>query len=718
MGRHLPILAALLLLGSAQAYYVPGTYPQEFKVGDVLQAHVNTLTSFDTELPYQYYKLPFCKPAEGVKRIANTANPGTILEGIRIENSPYNFTMKEKQTGLKACPKGSYGPLTAKEVKMFKSMIDKHYRVNMILDNLPVTVYDLMDDKNEFVRPGFELGYRKGKQYYVNNHLVFNVLVYLTHGEYTAARDSYAKSVALDALDNRHRRLMVLRSDGAVAADSHAHAQPGAFGGLAAAFEGALASVRRRLLADSGTAAVGGEEEEEDEPYYMVVGFEVSPCSIERQPGKEIEDIVCGVDNDDHITPQEIKEGADIVYTYDVYWQDSKIKWASRWDAYLRMPGGKVHWFSIVNSLLVVLVMATIVAMILVRTVRRDLAKYEALVVDGAPGGPGAGLDAKDEAGWKLVAGDAFRAPTSSSMLAVQVGTGVQILVAGMATLVLAALGFLSPAARGALLTAGIIIFVLLAGLAGFVSCYVWGLMERTFNGWQGVAARVAVYYPAINMGIFTLLNVVIVHTGSTGAVPAGMYFSLVAVWFLISIPLTFLGGMLAIRMPLLDWPVKTNQIPRHVPPAPLAAHPTLLLFAAGVLPFGTMFIELYFAMTSLWLGYFYYLFGFVLLIGLLTCIINAEISVLCTYVQLCAEDYQWWWRSFHRGGSVAIYVSLYALGFLASSMSSLTGFIPVFIYLCYMTLFTLAFYFAMGTLGFLASLWFVFVIFKAVKAD
>lgn len=66
----------------------------------------------------------------------------------------------------------------------------------------------------------------------------------------------------------------------------------------------------------------------------------------------------------------------------------------------------------------------------------------------------------------------------------------------------------------------------------------------------------------------------------------------------------------------------------------------------------------------------------------------------------------------------MAIYVSLYALGFLASSMSSLTGFIPVFIYLCYMTLFTLAFYFAMGTLGFLSSLWFVVVIFKAVKAD
>ena len=78
----------------------------------------------------------------------------------------------------------------------------------------------------------------------------------------------------------------------------------------------------------------------------------------------------------------------------------------------------QVHWFSIVNSVLVVLVMATIVAMILVRTVRRDLAKYEQLVVDGSS------LDMKDEAGWKLVTGDAFRAPHHSRSLAVQVRPG------------------------------------------------------------------------------------------------------------------------------------------------------------------------------------------------------------------------------------------------------------------------------------------------------
>lgn len=47
------------------------------------------------------------------------------------------------------------------------------------------------------------------------------------------------------------------------------------------------------------------------------------------------------------------------------------------------MPGGRVHWFSILNSLMVVLVMSSIVAMIMLRTIRRDLARYESILGDG-----------------------------------------------------------------------------------------------------------------------------------------------------------------------------------------------------------------------------------------------------------------------------------------------------------------------------------------------
>ena len=56
-------------------------------------AEVNSLTSSDTELPYDYYSLPFCKPQTGVKKTLSSINPGTILAGTRIENSPYNFTI-------------------------------------------------------------------------------------------------------------------------------------------------------------------------------------------------------------------------------------------------------------------------------------------------------------------------------------------------------------------------------------------------------------------------------------------------------------------------------------------------------------------------------------------------------------------------------------------------------------------------------------------------
>ena len=59
---------------------------------------------------------------------------------------------------------------------------------------------------------------------------------------------------------------------------------------------------------------------------------------------------------------------ARVVFTYDIVWQASEIKWASRWDIYLSMDNAvpdKVHWFSIVNSVLIVLFLTGMIALIL-----------------------------------------------------------------------------------------------------------------------------------------------------------------------------------------------------------------------------------------------------------------------------------------------------------------------------------------------------------------
>ena len=117
-----------LVLG-ASAYYLPGTYPREFAAGQHVQgamrptcscnlpfvmtlrcpehhrravvyqflvpaADVNSLISPETELPFDYYSMPFCWPPEGIRSSMGSINPGTILMGSRIENSPYNFSVK------------------------------------------------------------------------------------------------------------------------------------------------------------------------------------------------------------------------------------------------------------------------------------------------------------------------------------------------------------------------------------------------------------------------------------------------------------------------------------------------------------------------------------------------------------------------------------------------------------------------------------------------
>merc|ERR1719169_96599 len=127
----------------------------------------------------------------------------------------------------------------------------------------------------------------------------------------------------------------------------------------------------------------------------------------------------------------------EIVYTYDIAWTESAIRWASRWDSYLKMTAGQIHWFSILNSLMIMIFLSGMVAMILLRTLHRDITKYNELA---------SAEEAAEETGWKLVHGDVFRRPRHSKLLVVSVGSGLQILVMSIVTLLFALLGFLSPA--------------------------------------------------------------------------------------------------------------------------------------------------------------------------------------------------------------------------------------------------------------------------------
>jgi len=66
-----------------------------------------------------------------------------------------------------------------------------------------------------------------------------------------------------------------------------------------------------------------------------------------------------------------------VIYTYDVEWKYSETPWSHRWDVYFTgNPDDEIHYFSIVNSLMIVLFLTGVVAMIMLRTLRRDISNY------------------------------------------------------------------------------------------------------------------------------------------------------------------------------------------------------------------------------------------------------------------------------------------------------------------------------------------------------
>merc|ERR1719247_2726372 len=348
---------------------------------------------------------------------------------------------------------------------------------------------------------------------------------------------------------------------------------------------------------------------------YRIVGFEVEPHSMTQATRNDPNDPsgMTALCQDEAVYPVfDLDMHSEITYTYDVQWSESDIRWAYRWDNYLKMAGGQIHWFSILNSLMIMLFLSGMVAMILLRTLHRDIAKYNELAT---------AEEAAEETGWKLVHGDVFRRPHHSKLLSVSVGAGMQILSMSVVTLVFALFGFLSPAHRGGLLQCMMLLFTFAGAVSGFVSARFCKLFEG--DDWKVTTLMTALLWPGFFFFVFFILNLLIWGQKSSGAAPFTTLFAILVLWFGISVPLVYLGSYSGFKRDAIELPVRTNQVARKIPEQPWFTHSVFMSLVGGLLPFGAVFTELFFIMSSLWQHQFYYLFGFlalVVLILIVTC--------------------------------------------------------------------------------------------------
>merc|ERR1719331_561437 len=224
--------------------------------------------------------------------------------------------------------------------------------------------------------------------------------------------------------------------------------------------------------------------------------------------------------------------------------------------------------------------------------------------------------------------------------------------------------------------------------------------------------------FPAVCFLTALVLNVVGMMYGSLATVPLTSVLSVLLMWLLVALPLSVAGTILG-----RNWagtpndPCRVNAIPRLIPEKRWFARPPVLIALGGVLPFGSIFIEMYFVFTSFWNYKFYYVYGFLLLVFLILTVVTICVTIVVTYFLLNNEDYRWMWTSFAASSSTAGYVLLYSIYYFFMK-TKMSGFFQTLFYFSYMLIFCLALGIMCGTLGYCGCSVFVRRIYRNIKSD
>mmetsp|Transcript_12340 Transcript_12340/g.28536 ORF Transcript_12340/g.28536 Transcript_12340/m.28536 type:complete len:628 (+) Transcript_12340:116-1999(+) len=402
-----------------------------------------------------------------------------------------------------------------------------------------------------------------------------------------------------------------------------------------------------------------------------------------------------------------------VQFSYSVEWVEDTLLWKHRMKNYVDsrfLPSSfEIHWLSIINSIVLVLLLTAFLTIILLRVLKNDFSRYMELDDDAIE---------EEESGWKLIHGDVFRFPENPILFCASVGVGNQLMVTTFCHLGLALTGIISTTRRGSLLAGVVVLYCLTSFVAGFSSIRLY----RQMNGknWVKCVTMTAGLFPAPTVAIFMWVNSVALAHGSTSALPITTILTVTALYVFIAFPTTVFGGIVAKNYISAEFnaPTRTTKVAREIPTEiPWYRSRLFQVLIAGFLPFSAIYIELHYIFASMWGHQIYTLFGILLLAFILLIVVTSFITVALLYFQLAREDHQWWWAAYVNGGMTGVFIYIYSF-YYYFHRSGMSGLLQSSFYFGYMAVVSFGFFLMLGAAGFQFSLVFVKYIYSRVKCD
>lgn len=194
---------------------------------------------------------------------------------------------------------------------------------------------------------------------------------------------------------------------------------------------------------------------------------------------------------------------------------------------------------------------------------------------------------------------------------------------------------------RGSMLSTAIFVYSITSPVNG----YTGGSLYARMGGrvWIKQMLLSAFMIPALVCGTAFFINFIAIYYHASRAIPFGSMVAVTCICIFVILPLTVIGTILGRNLAgTPDAPCRVNAVPRPIPEKKWFMEPIVIIMLGGILPFGSIFIEMYFIFTSFWAYKIYYVYGFMLLVFIILMIVTVCVTIVCTYFLLNAEDYRW----------------------------------------------------------------------------